>query len=258
MHKIIVLIMYIALVGFNLYADDGERLQNFGFTSQQAIALLNGERLDNLTNQFDGLSLFPKTSFSNQIYALIKKNKAKTFVEALYYVPSLTGASQLAFTNALLNVKSLDGLQYFSHSENRIKTLIYSVNVIPEVGSRDFIPSFRVNSVPLQLNFFFNQNDETFGSADYEALFKSDSTSGELALVISNSSVLRQSVLTVANKGGMHTYILAIPMNQGMLLYSLITNDKATPSIIRDRMNISLLNRLDALKGWVVNNYPYN
>jgi hypothetical protein len=238
------------------FASDFGKLQDFGFSADQAERLGNGERLSNLTRNFDDLALMPQTAFADRLRESIGESRSKTFVEALYYIPTLTDASQLALVNSLLKISTLSGLQYYSRSEKITKTLIYSVSIIGEPGSKDFLPDLTVTQVPEQITFLFNQDDETFGAADYEALLQTDRRSGEISIAITNLDPLKQSVIKVADVRGMHTYLLAIPCDEGVLLYGLITNAKAAPSIIRNRMNESLLNRLDALKLWFVERYP--
>ncbi|MCL2519498.1 MAG: hypothetical protein FWE37_00640 [Spirochaetaceae bacterium] len=227
-------------------------IHDLGYSSDDVQLLLAGNRLNNLVGSIDQLDYLPQTLFALNVRDILAQQHPRTLIEAAYFLP-LRGASTLNLFNSLLNIESLSGLEFFSRGERRVKTLIHTVTVVDGPGGQPItIPS--VTTVPSRLVLYFVQDDETFGVANYRATFLSHSN--QLAITITNLQVLRQSIFRVADNESMHTTFIVVPINEGVLLYGLAINTRTAPFVVRNNMNESVLNRLDAFKNWFVSRYP--
>lgn len=259
-NKNVVYFLLITIFTAPLFAENEDKmsLMELGYTSDNVAKLLNGDRLSATAGATQELYFMPKSLLINSIRQSLISKAPTTLVEAAYYIPKIKANSISSLYNSLLDVKTLEGLEFYSRSEKKVKVLVYSAFTVDAVGSKTPMAVNKISNIPAEYSFIINQDDETFGNAYYNVLINNDRKTNEIAMRITNVSSLKQKGIKMAGVGDMQTCIISIPLKNGLLVYNLATNKKSPPSFVKDKMNQSLLNRLDAYKNWIVARYKAN
>jgi hypothetical protein len=195
------------------------------------------------------IKLMPNALLSAQLQGDLAQKGVKSTVESLYLLPNAKGLSTLALYQRLLNIASLDGLEFYSRSEKKLKTLIYNAHFVESMSNKTPIDSPRPSAlVPLWQGIMM-QNDETFGAKHYSVALHANNN--ELLMLTRNIDKLTQGIITTANQGEMLMALYLIQTPQGLLIYQLIANTQGVPGFVRNKAYESLFNRQEAFKTWI-------
>ena len=152
----------------------------------------------------------------------------------------------------LCSVESQTGLEYWSASRGKMRTLYESVYKIDDESSRKpvDIPS-GAEAATLEpgrsLEFLAFQKDTSFGANVYRyALRRGDKS---LSLESENLTVIRYLMLPFVSPGKMQSRLWVIPCREGLLLYFTMTIQSI--NFAAERVFESAGNRALALLGWL-------
>lgn len=230
-------------------------ISTLGFSDALIEQLINDGSTTSTGRRPNEITLMPTTAaLSEALQARINAINPRSVIETLHLVPNLRGASALALYRAMLNISSLEGLEFFSRSENAVIQLIYEAFFVDSFESRERITLPQAASVAPRFEATLMLNDETFGHTYYQVTI--DTAANEMMLITQNLERLRQSVATLAQPNEMIMTIYLIQTNQGLLVYQLIATAANIPGIVRNRAHTSLLNRQAAYQTWVEAIYP--
>ncbi len=176
--------------------------------------------------------------------------KAKTNLEAVYYVRNLPLASILKLQNSFLKVSTLTGLEFYSRSEKTVKTLIYELYAIDEKTSEK-IPDLSISKPTTQISFPIFQDDETFGKVHYQMTMNYH-PGPVLSVHIENIQPLKKGIFTMAQEGESELFMSIIPVGNDLIIYALSSIRQSPPSFVKKNANESLFHRMDAYKNWTI------
>jgi hypothetical protein len=204
-----------------------------------------------MSNQTGQLQYFPGAPALQPLKQKLLGMSTKSNVESVYYIEVEGKVDTLALYNNLLKVSSLKGLQFYSRSEKKVKTLINNCWVIDGANSIQNLPDLQVNRISEPTDFFMYQDEETFGKNNYQVQTFVDIKTGWQVLAIANTTPLKKGIITMAQPDEMQLYLCVLPMKSGFLFYGLTATKEAPPSFVRKNAEESLQNRLAAFKEWV-------
>jgi len=158
--------------------------------------------------------------------------------------------SRLALYNILRSVSSMEGIEYYSVSRDRMRTLFASSYSVDGPESRKRIPDPLVLEVPAHSVAYMFQEDLTFGNN----LYRAEYLARDFGFVLKsyNLTEMRYYFLPMVKPEGSLTIIMVLPHGRDILFYGVMAAH--TPSLfgIERSREESFYNRLNALYGWFV------
>lgn len=179
-------------------------------------------------------------------------------VETLYLIPwdkvspGLTSLSENEFRlriyNILRSVSNLEGIEYYSASRERMRTLFAECWAIDNPDDRTRIPDPLVTAVPAEDTVYIHQKDLTFGKNLSRVEYQHEN--GNFRMGIVNLTTMTYMLFPIVGKENMSMQILVIPGREGILFYGLNTVKVLDLPIFYKKMESSFTNRMIALYNW--------
>ncbi|MFW6209292.1 MAG: DUF6675 family protein [Spirochaetota bacterium] len=179
-------------------------------------------------------------------------------VESLYLIPwndvsrSLTSLPREEFLlevyNILRSISSLQGIEYYSASRERMRTLFAEAWAINNPDEKKKIADPLVDQIPDQETIYIHQKDLTFGKNISKVDYQSGSNSFRMNIV--NLTTMTYMFFPIVGKQNMSMQMLIVPSQQGVVFYGLNTVDVMDLKIFHNKMRNSFTNRMIALYNW--------
>ncbi|WP_319414928.1 DUF6675 family protein [Marispirochaeta aestuarii] len=201
------------------------------------------------------LQYLPFGPLSEEIVDDLSGQDSTIGVEALFRMelpPALAEMEKeerdLAIFNILNRVSSLSGIEYYSASRERMRTLFTEVFRVEEEGSKKALPDRQFNSIPeLQEDILF-QEDLTFGRnyVRNRCLYRE----GRFLMQIRNLSTMWYFILPLVRPENFRMDLLIIPEEDNLVFYGASSVDSASLFGIEKSKKDSFYNRIKAMQGW--------
>jgi len=230
-----------------------ETLQSiFPYLGEQQLSELNNNGeitryfFDNETPDF----LFD-TTFSEQILSDIKKLNLNIGVESVYFLKTDKNISLLDIYNTLLSISTMKGIDYYSQTRKKYRTLYTSSHVI--VGKTDTreLPDPVINTLENFKQIFIEQTDTTFGKNIYKTTYRTD---GNLIwLEMTNETPMKYSFIRMVDKENISINLLIKKTDTGIIFYGITSAKTFSFLGIEKKNKESFYNRMKALYNWFIN-----
>ncbi len=176
--------------------------------------------------------------------------------ENLYYIPykdtaevDYTSADfHLRLYNLLFAVDTMEGIEYYSASRERMRTLIHESYFISNTESSKPVSPPRHETIPENRSYYLLQNDATFGENVYEVSYYYDENS--IRIDMHNHSTLRYGIIPAIRAGELRITLLTQPLEDGLVLYGYIYARPIISFGLQSRIRNSISNRLRAVSSW--------
>ncbi|TVQ40973.1 MAG: hypothetical protein EA384_01515 [Spirochaetaceae bacterium] len=222
--------------------------------SPQQRALLNsGERVLHFYNQPRQIALLPDTVYGAAITASLHELAPRIGVEALYLLPMPAGLPQqdgfaLRLYNVLRSVSTMEGIEYYSASRERMRVFYRESYIVADPGSRDRAPDPLVDIVPASDRQFAFQHDSSFGRNTYALDYRFES--GQMGLTMINLTRMSYGILPLVGDRNLEIHLVVIPTDDGLLFYGNCGVRVIGLFGMQDRVQASFTNRIDAIYRW--------
>jgi hypothetical protein len=217
--------------------------------SQEELKILSVEgAVTNLYTAPDRPRLAP--GFSEQIREDLDSAEPRLGVEVLFLAPAPDGpaAGPLVF-NTLQKISTMAGIEYYSQSRGRMRTLFYESYVIDDPDNRNRLPDPVSSVVPARDRLYVFQRDSSFGRNVYQLDYRVD---GEIIfLTMTNlTRMLYQGFIPAVGPEQLVFHIIVEPIEDELLFYGNSAANAPTAFGIEDRIQMSFYNRIVALYNW--------
>ncbi len=237
------------------YSDIEKKLTGF-LTAEQIEELLTKKQLiRSLYNEKDMQPvLVPPFAVPQMLAHQWTKGFPACLIETLYlYKKKLDKKKDVRTISRIFrSISQLKGLEYYSSSRKKMRTLYESSYVIDD-------PQTKVRQDdPITLNkqdfsVYALQKDLTFGEHVYQYRFLSDdNTSG---FISTNNDTLKYSIFKAVMPEDLQVSIAVTDLGDYLLIHGLTRADFASLSILRKRVQRSFKTRGDALLRWFIEKY---
>ena len=177
-------------------------------------------------------------------------------VEALYLYrkPEIaaaggwTEAERTALYNALTGIGSLKGIQYYSASRGRMRTLYESSYIVDGPEGRFALEDPVVALPPERATLYAVQKDLTFGEHRYRYDFQT--APGAFVFVQENLTELNYGIVPVLGTGRWRTVVLVADAGASLVIYAASAARTTLVPGIEGKVRESFANRADALYQW--------
>jgi len=179
-------------------------------------------------------------------------------VESLYYFPcgNCNNSSEelLKIYNTLWQIQSLKGIEYYSATRGRMRTLFKEAYIIEDLESaKTPLPDPVFQDIPLEKSCYIFQEDLTFGKNISEARYRHFPEG--LSMSLKNSTIMRYALVPFIKEGNMHTHVILIPEDGFILFYGYIGVETISFFGIERKNKESFYYRMKALYNWFRKNY---
>lgn len=218
-----------------------------------ASVLLGGEE-PRASSSGDGLalSLAPAHPAAYAIRDAIRSESPDVVVEAafLWRRPGPAPADEVLIAyNALRSIGSLEGIQYYSASRGRVRTLYVRSTLLAGPDSDATLPDSRLSSLPEGGETLYAlQEDTTFGENRYRVGLSAGD--GYVAQSSSNLTGMRLGFIPVAGPGDVVVRVLVVQVDEGLLFYVASSARAAVMPGVRGSLERSFANRAAAAFAW--------
>jgi hypothetical protein len=156
--------------------------------------------------------------------------------------------SRLEIYNILRSISTMEGIQYYSASRERMRTLFAESYVVDGPDAQQRLPDPVAREIPAYNKLYVLQEDLTFGENLYVTEFR---YSGKTFLLEStNLTTMHYFLFPMVKPENSVTLILLIPAGEELLFYGAIgAHTMRLLGLARSRED-SFYNRLKAIYGW--------
>ncbi|MDR2739130.1 MAG: hypothetical protein LBB68_04795 [Treponema sp.] len=177
-------------------------------------------------------------------------------VESLYRYEKPVHASRETWTeaertglyNACLSISSLEGIEYFSFSRNRMRTFYETSTVIDNPDTKRPRPDPAYGTPPAELRIYARQKDLTFGDNIYQYTYYAYPHS--LISVQENISAMNVGPIIVVGKDRLRSVVAVLDAGDSLLVYMASMAKAASFPGMKERVGRSFSSRAEAILTW--------
>jgi hypothetical protein len=223
-----------------------------GLDESKIEELLESGELSQSISPEEGPLLVPGLDFRDSISADLEEIGYTLGVEVLNLIQK--GEDDLAAVTAanyLLQISTLEGLEYYSASRDKMRTLFVQSFAIEDPDTVKPIEDPRITQVPARGSVYMYQQDKTFGknrlSLSYEVMPSS------IHMVTENITRFTWGIIPLIKPGNLRMHILILISDEFILYYGSFGAKAIRIRLLEDRIFNSFYNRLVALYDWFEN-----
>lgn len=203
-------------------------------------------------------TLFPKTELGASLKETWTERKAPVFVaESLFLIEKPEGFDTGKLDTDLISrimrsISSMEGIEYYSNSEKRMKTLYSQSYTIdnPDDGNR--IPD-QLDGSADNLSVYAFQEDGSFGKNYYRIDYRQ--RENEVSMVIRLEDSLKYGFITAVKPNNLVFNIDVLDKGEYLVMYIGAKVKFPAISMLENKLNKSFGSRITALHDWFAHNY---
>jgi len=154
----------------------------------------------------------------------------------------------LKLYNLINRVSSLEGIEYYSASRERMRTLFAEAYRVEEVGAKKALEDLSFSSIPAYQEQILFQEDLTFGKNYVAAEFTY--REGRFLMQVTNQTTMWYYILPLVKKDRFRMNMLIIPDGEKLYFYGASSVDSASLFGIEKSKKDSFYNRIKAMYNW--------
>lgn len=240
-------------------ADIGEKLEKI-LPSTVVKELLQQTSIKNsIYRQNNKEPLFsPNTEMGAKALSFWTGEKAPFFIETLYLYKKkdtkliLEGAEIDKISIILRSLSQLEGIEYYSTSRKKMRTLYEKSYVVDNSKSRKKI-SDPVQGTAEDLYLFAVQKDLTFGENLYSYSYRQNDTS--VAFYSRNVESMNYGFMKLIEPDKLHFSLVVNDLGDYLLIYSLTRSSFLAIPGLETKINSSFSTRAEAIFDWFIAQY---
>jgi len=166
---------------------------------------------------------------------------------------SVAGPKDRATVSALLrSISKLQGIEYFSHSRNKMRTLYDKAYAVDGLTGKKRVPDPLYGSAD-GLTVHALLKDLTFG--EYVYMYRYRETDDSVAFYSSNEQTMNYAIIKVLDPGRLRISLVVQDLGDYFLVYSLTRAEFAAIPGLEGKINNSFSSRANAIYGWFIKEY---
>ena len=199
------------------------------------------------------LQYLPFGTLSDKVIQDLEGQQATIGVEALFLIdlpPKLASDpnKDLILFNLMNRASSLAGIEYYSASRERMRTLFVDAYRVDQVGSKNALPDQAYSSIPESETHIIFQEDLTFGKNYVETSYQYQD--GRFLMQVHNLTTMRYYFFPLVRPRNLKMDLLILPQDKQLLFYGASSVDSASLFGIEKSKKDSFYNRIKAMHSW--------
>ncbi len=203
-------------------------------------------------------TLAPSIPLSRDALSFWSGKDPSFFVESLFLYRKKAGAEtapgdDVPRVSAILrSLSTLEGIEYYSTSRKRMRTLYEKSYTIDDPKTRKRLPD-RTEGSAAGVSVYALQKDLTFGEYVYRYSYLQNQDS--VAFLSENLETLSYKVIKGINPERLRVSLIVLDMGDCLLVYGLTRADIPAIPAIDERLNASFTTRAEAIYQWFIGEY---
>lgn len=211
--------------------------------------LLKTGELSAMIDPSKGLTLVPDKRFSSLIQEDLESREYTIGVEVLNIIPGEhDDFDMVTAANNLLELSTLEGLEYYSASREQMRTLFVQSYAIDTAESANRIVDPSIDELPAEGNVVMFQEDMTFGKNVLEIQYTV--TQATIHMVTKNITTFSWGPIPLIRPDRLRLNVVVYKTENFILYYGNFGAKAIKLRILNKRIYNSFYNRLMALYGW--------
>ncbi|MDY3755878.1 MAG: DUF6675 family protein [Treponema sp.] len=255
---ILCLCLAILLIG-GIFAQTAENIPSEidGEIFQQMLE--KGEyRTQSFKERGKDFTLYPRTELGYLLTKTWTEEKEPVFVaESLFLIEKPEGSNQSELDTALISrimrsISSMEGIEYYSNSEKKMKTLYSQSYTIDSLEDKNRIPD-KVDGSAENLSVYAFQEDGSFGDNCYQIDYHQ--RENEVSMVIRLMEPLKYGLITAVKANNLVFNIDVLDKGSYLVMYVGAKVKFPAISLLENKLNKSFGSRITALHDWFSSSY---
>ncbi len=193
------------------------------------------------------------TGFENNLLDEISKQKVTIGVESLYLLkyedlPGGKNIDDISIFNTLLSVRTMKGIEYFSKSRGKMRTLYTDSYAVENLNSTEPISDPVYTTIPKEITRHMLQTDKTFGKNLYEAIYRYDGRT--IWINIINKTKMKYMFIPMVDVDNMNVNLFVTAIDEGILFYGVSFVETSSFLGLAKSKKDSFYNRIKAMFMW--------
>ncbi|MCK5200859.1 MAG: hypothetical protein KAR21_21040 [Spirochaetales bacterium] len=194
-----------------------------------------------------------KTVFRNELLNDLSNLDISIGVESLYLLKYSdfnygNSIAPVSIYNTLLSIKTMKGIEYYSQSRKKMRTLFTESYEIVSPDDLKPVADPVIKIIPQILNRYLLQTDKTFGENIYETVYKFEGSAIWVKMV--NTTKMKYKFIPMVKPGNMSVNLFILPMEDGLLFYGVSAAETASFFGLEKAKKESFYNRIKAMYNW--------
>ena len=216
---------------------------------EQIEELLMAGGLSRMIEPDVGPSLVPGNEFERAVASDLESINYTIGVEVLNLIPGeYEGFDMVAAANLLLELSTLEGLEYYSASRERMRTLFLQSYAIESAENETRIADPSVDAAPAEGTAVMFQEDMTFGKNKLKISY--EVTESTIHMITENLTTFSWGPIPLIRPGDLRLHALIYKADDFTLYYGCFGAKAPRIGILENRIYNSFYNRLISLYTW--------
>jgi hypothetical protein len=212
------------------------------YRDPKPVLMPRNDRLRRLIN--DAMETVEPTLFVESLYRYAKPATPSAAPSR----DAWTDAERSALYNACLSIGSLQGIEYFSASRNRMRTFYETSTVIDGPDTKRPLADPLYATPPAELRIYARQKDLTFGDNIYQYTYYAYPDS--LIFAQENLTAMNVGPIVVVKKNRLRSVVCVLDAGDALLVYVASMAKAAGFPGMNERAGRSFSNRAEAILTW--------
>ncbi len=249
MKKLIIFLLTITSVCFSVYAVSSDLPLEKLSKTDKATLFDQGE----LTRYFfsDGKpEYFLQTEFQKDLEKEFKNLSPNIGVESIFLYKTDRDISLTELYNILLSIRTMKGIEYYSASRKKMRTLFTESYFIESPDNPVSIPDPVVPAPENEFTLYADQTDKTFGRNIYRTEYRSGEDVIWVKMV--NETSMKYKFIKMVDPGNISINLFVKKVDDGILFYGITGVKTFSFFGLEKTKKESFYNRIKAMYGWFV------
>lgn len=253
-------VLLCACIAGSVSATDINEFLSRQFPSAAVSGLIEQGTAQNTVYRKKGVSpsLIPASTLAKEAASFWKGDEAPFFIETLYLYKKaaqkqgLPGADTDRISVILRSLSKLEGLEYYSPSRKKMRTLYEKSYIIDSAASKKKLPDPVAGSAD-GLSALVLQKDLTFGEYVYRYSWRQ--TADSVAFFSVNLDAMSYSFLKLIQPDKLRVSLIVQDLGDWLLVYNLTKADFTAVPGIEGKITSSFSARAEAVYKWFIKEY---
>ena len=250
MNKFAVTLLLLLLSSFYLAASDS--ILDYLSPEERSTLYSTGEISRYFFDTENPEYLF-NTTFSNDLINELSNLDITIGVESLYFLKydeafNRDSVTPLSIYNTLLSIKTMKGIEYYSQSRKKMRTLFTESYGISNLDDQEPLADPVVETIPSVLNRLLLQTDKTFGENLYETIYRSDKD--VIWINMTNKTKMKYKFIPMLKPEKMSVNLFVLQIEDGLLFYGITAAETFSFLGLERAKKESFYNRMKAMYNW--------
>lgn len=215
----------------------------------ELLDLLENGELTRFISKEEKPLLVPGTDLRDKITSDLEAIDYTVGVEVVNIIPQgYPNLSAVDLTNMLLEMSTLEGLEYYSASRDKMRTLFVQSYAIDDRENRERVDDPAITEVPSAGSVMVFQEDKTFGKNVNRIRFDANETT--IHTITENETTFTWNLVPIIRSGNMHLHVVIYRAEDFIIYYGNFGAHALRVNMFLNKIHNSFYNRLVALYGW--------